>query len=89
MSERLTVLLYGQLVGHLERTGSDDPDFTYTAEYAASGRAPLSSRLPITPQGYRADRVLPYLHGLLPRISRPASDGQPASTSRPTTPSAS
>ncbi|WP_436698206.1 HipA N-terminal domain-containing protein [Nocardioides sp. BYT-33-1] len=62
----MTVPLYGQQVGHLDRTDSDDPDFTYTAEYAASGRAPLSSRLPIAPRTYRSDRILPYLRGLLP-----------------------
>lgn len=66
VTERLTVVLYGQPVGHLERTGSDDPSFTYSAEYAATGRTPLSSRLPIAPQTYRSDRVLPYLRGLLP-----------------------
>jgi len=66
MTERLTVLLYGQTVGHLERSGTDDPSFTYTTEYAAAGRAPVSSRLPITVQTYRPDRVLPYLRGLLP-----------------------
>ena len=65
MTERLTVLLYGQPVGHLERTGSDDPSFTYTAGYAATGHAPVSSRLPITTETYRPDRVLPYLRGLL------------------------
>jgi serine/threonine-protein kinase HipA len=67
MVERLAVLLYGQVVGQLERsTEGAPPVFRYEAAYAAAGTVPLSVRLPIAPTSYSAQRVEPYLRGLLP-----------------------
>lgn len=63
---RLAVLLYGSLIGWLEREGRDQPRFTYTPEYVRVGRVPLSLRLPIGSQTIPAKRVQPYLRGLLP-----------------------
>ena len=67
MVERLAVLLYGQLVGSLERVGEGSlPSFTYDSAYVATGRVSLSLRLPIATGPYAARRVEPYLRGLLP-----------------------
>ena len=65
-AKRLAVLLYGNVIGHLEREDTALPTFTYTAEYAAQGQAPLSARLPIATDPYQPRRVEPYLRGLLP-----------------------
>lgn len=67
MAERLAVLLSGEVVGHLERKdSSDDPAFSYTAAYVRSGEVALSARLPIQSGPHPAQRVKPYLSGLLP-----------------------
>jgi serine/threonine-protein kinase HipA len=67
MAERLAVLLYGQVVGQLERTaGGDLPTFSYDDAYAAAGTVPLSLRLPIALTAYSGRQVEPYLRGLLP-----------------------
>ncbi|WP_017611099.1 HipA domain-containing protein [Nocardiopsis xinjiangensis] len=67
MTERLVVLLSGQVVGHLDReTSGDDPTFSYTAEYVRSGGVALSAKLPIQKGAHPAKRVKPYLFGLLP-----------------------
>lgn len=48
MTERLAVLLSGQVVGHLDRkTSGNDPTFSYTNEYVQTGEVALSARLPI------------------------------------------
>jgi serine/threonine-protein kinase HipA len=67
MAERLAVLLYGEVVGHLDRAGGLTlPTFTYASSYVESGTVPLSLRLPIAERSYPAPRVEPYLRGLLP-----------------------
>jgi serine/threonine-protein kinase HipA len=67
MTERLAVLLSGEVVGHLERAASDeDPTFSYTAEYVRDGQVALSARLPVQRGPHPAKRVKPYLFGLLP-----------------------
>jgi serine/threonine-protein kinase HipA len=67
MAERLAVLLYGQVVGRLDRTARGAlPTFSYDDAYVASGGVPLSLRLPIAPTTYPEHRVEPYLRGLLP-----------------------
>lgn len=67
MTERLVVLLSGQLVGHLDRAASDDdPTFSYTAEYVRTGEVALSAWLPLQKGIHSAKRVRPYLFGLLP-----------------------
>jgi serine/threonine-protein kinase HipA len=67
MAERLAVLLYGEVVGHLDREGGESfPTFTYASSYVESGTVPLSLRLPIAERSYPAPRVEPYLRGLLP-----------------------
>ncbi|GAA2839034.1 type II toxin-antitoxin system HipA family toxin [Kribbella solani] len=67
MTERLAVVLYDEVAGHLERAGTDVmPTFTYTDDYVGSGTIPLSLRLPIGSRTYPAGRVEPYLRGLLP-----------------------
>ena len=83
MTERLAVLLYGQVVGRLERmAGGNLPTFTYDGAYAASGAVPLSLRLPIALTTYSEQRVEPYLRGLLPENQRDAGAmGGPARSS--------
>ncbi|GAA1599586.1 type II toxin-antitoxin system HipA family toxin [Kribbella hippodromi] len=67
MTERLAVVLYDEVAGHLERAGADVmPTFTYADDYVRSGTIPLSLRLPIGARTYPAGRVEPYLRGLLP-----------------------
>ncbi len=67
MTERLAVLLSGQVVGHLDREAAgDDPTFSYTAEYVRDGEVALSARLPIQRGPHPEKRVNPYLFGLLP-----------------------
>lgn len=67
MAESLAVLLYGQVVGWLERTERGAlPTFRYDDAYVATGSIPLSLRLPLAPTTYPAQRVEPYLRGLLP-----------------------
>lgn len=66
-SERLAVLLGGRLAGWLERSDSEvDPSFRYSDDYIADGDIALSARLPIQRQPFPANRVLPYLLGLIP-----------------------
>lgn len=58
MAECLAVLLYGQVVGRLDRMVRGAlPTFRYDDAYATSGRVPLSSRLPIAPTIYPEKRV--------------------------------
>ena len=67
MTDRLAVLLYGQVVGHLEReTDSALPVFRYTSEYSRTGDVALSAQLPLTDAPYPPQKVEPYLRGLLP-----------------------
>ncbi|WP_223830481.1 HipA N-terminal domain-containing protein [Nocardiopsis quinghaiensis] len=67
MTERLAVLLSGEVMGYLERAASDeDPTFSYTAEYVRDGEVALSARLPVQRAAHPAQRVKPYLFGLLP-----------------------
>lgn len=67
MTNRLLVLLYGDVIGVLEREGDGDaPAFTYAPSYAADGEVALSARLPIRQAVFPAERVAPYLAGLLP-----------------------
>lgn len=67
MTNRLLVLLYGDIIGVLEREGDGHaPAFTYAPSYAADGEVALSARLPIRQAAFPAERVAPYLAGLLP-----------------------
>ncbi|MDR1512225.1 MAG: HipA N-terminal domain-containing protein, partial [Propionibacteriaceae bacterium] len=67
MSERLAVLLSGEVVGHLERAGpGSDPVFAYTADYVRSGAVALSAALPISAARHSGKRLGAYLAGLLP-----------------------
>jgi len=69
-SERLDVLLHGQPIGWLERSSSEaDPTFTYAPDYVDEGTIALSARLPIQYAPFAAERVSPYLQGLLPESS--------------------
>lgn len=66
MTRRLAVVMYGQIVGHLERAGGSGPTFTYAREYAATGTVPLSVRMPIAPALYDGRNLQTYLDGLVP-----------------------
>ncbi len=67
MTERLLVVLYGQVIGHLERVDeSDDPSFTYDRTYVDEGAVALSARMPLQTRTFPPERVAPYLQGLLP-----------------------
>jgi len=66
-SERLVALLHGQPIGWLERSSSEaDPTFMYATDYVDEGTIALSARLPIQSAPFPAERVAPYLQGLLP-----------------------
>lgn len=62
----LCVLLHGQLVGHLRRSGSEAPRFSYEAQYVADSDLALSASLPLTSTEYTAERTAPFFLGLLP-----------------------
>lgn len=63
MSGPLTVVLYGRIVGQLER-GPQGPVFTYGPE---PGHVPLSVNLPRAPgRRFTSRKVAPFLDGLLP-----------------------
>jgi serine/threonine-protein kinase HipA len=67
VTDRLLVLLYGDVIGVLEREDAGDAaTFAYSASYAADGEVALSARLPIRQAAFAAERVEPYLAGLLP-----------------------
>lgn len=67
MAERLQVLLYGQPVGFLERTSpAHGPTFTYDVDYVRRGEVALSAYLPLQRDSFSAQRVAPFLLGLLP-----------------------
>ncbi|SIO88085.1 HipA domain-containing protein [Nocardiopsis sp. JB363] len=67
MTERLLVLLAGEVIGHLERrTESDDPTFSYTARYVSVGDVALSAKLPLRGEVHPTGKVKPFLFGLLP-----------------------
>mgnify|MGYP000181977811 FL=1 len=69
-SERLVALLHGQPIGWLERSSSEaDPTFMYAPDYIDEGTIALSARLPIQSAPFPAERVAPYLQGLLPESS--------------------
>jgi serine/threonine-protein kinase HipA len=60
-------LLYGEVVGHLERTNDRSAaTFAYTEKYAGLGEVALSARLPIAGSTFPGSRTEPYLRGLLP-----------------------
>lgn len=67
MTERLTVLLDGGVVGHLSREAEGEaPTFAYDHAYVRDGEVGLSARLPLRIDPYPATKVMPYLAGLLP-----------------------
>jgi serine/threonine-protein kinase HipA len=66
-AQRLAVVLFGRIVGWLERMdASDDPRFVYEADYVSEGSVAVSARLPLRTDPFDPRRVLPYLQGLLP-----------------------
>lgn len=65
--EPLTVVLYGDLIGHGTRTVRDGaPTFSYTDEYAETGEVPLSTQLPLRLGRHDPRRTAVFLAGLLP-----------------------
>ncbi|ADB29908.1 HipA N-terminal domain protein [Kribbella flavida DSM 17836] len=67
MPDRLAVLLYGVVVGQLERADERSPTtFTYAENYVRTGEVALSARLPIASSTWPPSRTEPYLRGLLP-----------------------
>ncbi|MEV6283122.1 HipA domain-containing protein [Kribbella sp. NPDC051770] len=67
MSDRLAVLLYGDVVGHLDRTDERSAaTFGYTDSYASLGEVALTARLPLAVTTFPGSRTEPYLRGLLP-----------------------
>lgn len=64
---RLAVLLGGRIAGWLERPQYGfDPSFQYSDEYIDDGEVALSARMPIQEPPFPAERVMPYLLGLIP-----------------------
>jgi len=64
---RLFVLLHGSVIGSLEQTEARGaPSFTYDADHVAASGLALSASLPLQRDTYRAEKVMPYLRGLLP-----------------------
>ena len=71
MTDRLVVLLYGEVVGYLDRAEQGvDPSFTYDSGYVRDGEVALSARLPLRHQPYSPEKTAPYLLGLLPENSQ-------------------
>jgi serine/threonine-protein kinase HipA len=67
MSQTLLVFIGGQPAGRLTRPDAGEPPtFTYEREYVNSSGPALSARMPLSYAPYSADRVVPYLAGLLP-----------------------
>ena len=67
MSERLCVLLYGEVVGHLSRgAAGEPPEFSYLPRYVRDGKVALSARLPVSTVTNKPDKVAPFLAGILP-----------------------
>ncbi len=63
---RLAVVLYGQLAGHIERNGGSIT-FTYDEDYLAGPRpTPLSLSMPLSATTYTNKWVQAHLKGLLP-----------------------
>lgn len=67
MSDDLLVLLYGEVVGVLQRdSAGEQPSFQYLPEYVQSGSVALSARLTIRSGPYPPRQVGPFLAGLIP-----------------------
>lgn len=67
MTDRLAVLLSGEIIGHLDRaTPDDDAAFHYTSEHVQAGPVALSAGLPIQRSAHPAKKVQAYLVGLIP-----------------------
>lgn len=66
-SDQLVVVLYGRLIGRLDREPKGEVSFTYDPSYLGGRARPqLSMRLPLRPERQLSRRVLPFLDGLLP-----------------------
>lgn len=59
----LSVIINGQVAGHVTRTNARDAELEYEPDWAG---VPLSTSLPTTRRNHRAATVTPYLWGLLP-----------------------
>ncbi|MBS9533657.1 type II toxin-antitoxin system HipA family toxin [Mycobacterium sp. M1] len=66
MTDRLVVLLRGQIVGDWSRNRLGQYTFTYREGYRNTGRIPLSPALPISDTRFGHQAVTAYVEGLLP-----------------------
>lgn len=67
MTERLAVLLSGEVSGYLDRTSTATaPVFRYADNYLRAGRVALSTQLPLVEGVHQAKKVKAFLAGLLP-----------------------
>lgn len=66
-ARRLLVILYGEVIGHVDqRHPNADPELVYAEEYVAGGATPLGLRLPIRREAHRGRDVRAFLEGILP-----------------------
>lgn len=66
MTDQLTVLLRGQIVGDWSRNRLGQYTFAYRENYRRTGRVPLSPALPISDTRFGHQAVAAYVEGLLP-----------------------
>lgn len=66
MTDRLAVLMRGQIVGDWSRNRLGQYTFTYRENYRSAGRIPLSPALPISDSRFGHQAVAAYVDGLLP-----------------------
>jgi serine/threonine-protein kinase HipA len=66
MTDQLTVLLRGQIVGDWSRNRVGQYVFAYRESYRSTGRVPLSPALPISDTRFGHQAIASYVEGLLP-----------------------
>lgn len=66
MTDQLTVLLRGQIVGDWSRNRLGQYSFAYRESYRSTGRVPLSPALPISDIRFGHQAIAAYVEGLLP-----------------------
>lgn len=66
MTDQLTVLLRGQIVGDWSRNRVGQYTFAYREGYRSTGRIPLSPALPISDTRFGHQAIAAYVEGLLP-----------------------
>ncbi|MCC2313994.1 type II toxin-antitoxin system HipA family toxin [Cellulomonas xiejunii] len=66
MSAPLAVILDGRVIGHLDRSSTNNLRFTYLDDATGTGRTPLSLSMPLAGGSFTGPPVERFLRGLLP-----------------------